>query len=76
MTKLEQHTKAFLEVREILENMGEMFALARAYKKPYKWYGEHTTREAVNILIAEANNQFFPLSVQAVGTCQGVQRIS
>lgn len=36
MTKLEQHTKAFLEVREILENMGEMFALARAYKKPYK----------------------------------------
>ena len=56
MTKLEQHTKAFLEVRDILENMGEMFALARAYKKPYKWYGEHTTREAVNILIAEANN--------------------
>lgn len=56
MTKLEQHTKAFLEVRDILENMGEMFALARAYKKPYKWYGEHTTQEAVNILIAEANN--------------------
>ena len=56
MTKLEQHTKAFLEVRDTLESMGEMFALARAYKKPYKWYGEHTTQEAVNILIAEANN--------------------
>ena len=56
MTKLDQHTKAFLEVRDELESMGEMFALARAYKKPYKWYGEHTTQEAVNILIEEANN--------------------
>lgn len=55
MTKLEQHTKMFLEVRDILQSMGEMFALARAYKKPYKWYGEHTTQEAVEILIAEAN---------------------
>ena len=56
MTKLEQHTKAFLEVRDALESIGEMFALARAYKKPYKWYGEHTTQEAVDILIEEANN--------------------
>ena len=32
MTKLEQHTKAFLKVRDILQNMGEMFALAGAYK--------------------------------------------
>ena len=56
MTKLEQHKQAFLEVRDILQSIGDMFALARAYKKPYKWYGEHTTQEAVNILIAEANN--------------------
>ena len=56
MTKLEQHTKAFLEVRDILQSIGEMFALARAYKKPYKWYGERTTQEAVDILIAEAND--------------------
>ena len=57
MNKLEQHTKTFLQVRDTLQNMGEMFALARAYKKPFRWYGEHTTEEAVNILIAEANNK-------------------
>lgn len=57
MNKLEQHQKAFLQVRDTLQNMGEMFALARAYKKPFRWYGEHTKEEAVNILIAEANNK-------------------
>lgn len=56
MSNLEQYKKAFLEVRDILQSMGEMFALARAYKKPYKWYGERTTQEAVDILIAEAND--------------------
>ena len=56
MSKYEAHRKSFLEVRDTLQNMGEMFALARAYKKPFRWYGEHTTEEAVNILIAEANN--------------------
>ena len=56
MFNLEQHKKAFLEVRDILQIKGEMFALARAYKKPYKWFGEHTTQEAVDILIDEAND--------------------
>lgn len=46
--------KAFLEVRDILAEKHEDFALARAYKKPWKWYREHTTQEAIKILRAEA----------------------
>ena len=56
MNRLEEANNAFLEVRDILAEKREDFALARAYKKPWRWYREHTTQEAVNILIAEANN--------------------
>lgn len=55
MTKLEEHTKAFLEVRDELLKNGEDFALAKAFKKPFKWYGEHTKQEAIEILRAEAS---------------------
>lgn len=54
MNKLEEAKKAFLEVRRILTEKREDFALAKAYKKPWKWYREHTTQEAIEILIAEA----------------------
>lgn len=54
MNRLEESEKAFLEVRRILTENHEDFALARAYKKPWKWYREHTTQEAIGILRAEA----------------------
>lgn len=54
MSRSEEAKKAFLEVRDILAEKHEDFALARAYKKPWKWYREHTTQEAIEILRAEA----------------------
>ena len=54
MSRLEEAKKAFLEVRDISVEKHEDFALARAYKKPWKWYREHTTQEAIKILRAEA----------------------
>ncbi len=55
MNKLEESTKAFLKVKNILLQNQEDFALARAYKKPWKWYREHATSEAIEILRAEVN---------------------
>ena len=52
--KLNICEKNFLEVREKLYEMGEDFAVARACKKPLKWYMEHTIDEAITILIQEA----------------------
>lgn len=54
MNRLEEAKKEFLEVRDILAEKHWDFALARAYKKPWKWYREHTTQEAIKILRAEA----------------------
>lgn len=51
----ENHKKTFLEIRDLFLQNQENFALARAYKKPRKWYGEHTTEEAIEILRKEAN---------------------
>lgn len=53
MSRLEEAKKAFLEVRDILAERHENFTLARAYKKPWKWYREHTTQEAIKILRTE-----------------------
>lgn len=55
MTRLEQSERAFLKVKNILLQNQEDFALAKAYKKPWKWYREHTTQEAIEILRKEAN---------------------
>jgi hypothetical protein len=33
----------------------EDFALAKAFHKPMKFYGEHTKKECIEILRAEAN---------------------
>lgn len=54
MNRFEEAQKAFFKVRDILTEKHEDFALARAYKKPWKWYRERTTQEAIEILIAEA----------------------
>lgn len=54
MNRLEEAKKAFLEVRRILTEKHEDFALAKAYKKPWKWYREHATQEAIEILRTEA----------------------
>lgn len=58
MTKkeqFEQHKERFLQIRGYFTRTGEGFALAKAYKKPWKWYREHTTQEAIEILRTEAN---------------------
>nr|DAL48152.1 MAG TPA_asm: hypothetical protein [Caudoviricetes sp.] len=54
MDRLEEARREFLKVRGFLLENSEFFALAKAYKKPWKWYREHTTQEAVSILRAEA----------------------
>lgn len=54
MSRLEEAKRAFLKVRDILAEKHEDFALARAYKKPWKRYRGHTTQEAIKILRAEA----------------------
>ena len=55
VNKLEEAEKAFLKVRDSLLKNQEGFALARAYKKPWKWYREHTTQEAIEILRKETH---------------------
>jgi ABC-type nitrate/sulfonate/bicarbonate transport system substrate-binding protein len=55
MNKLEEAQKAFLKVRDHLLKNQEDFALAKAYKKTWRWYREHTTQEAIEILRKEAN---------------------
>jgi hypothetical protein len=54
VNSIETAKKAFLEVRCILTEKHEDFALAKAYKKPWKWYREHATQEAIEILRTEA----------------------
>lgn len=53
MKKFEEHKKAFLEIKDILTEKKEYFALAKAFKKPFKWYGKHSKNEALEILRAE-----------------------
>ena len=55
MNKLEEAEKAFLKVRDYFLETQEDFALTKAYSKPWKWYREHTTDEAIEILRAEVS---------------------
>lgn len=57
MNRLEKSKNNFLKIRDILLVNHENFALAKMYKKPWKWYREHTTQEAIEILRKEANAQ-------------------
>lgn len=53
--KLEIAENQFLKVRKILSDNNEYSALSKAYKKPWRWYREHTTLEAIEILRTEVN---------------------
>lgn len=55
MAILEESERAFLKVRDYFLETQENFVLAKAYSKPWKWYIEHTTSEAIEILRAEVN---------------------
>ena len=58
MTKTEQYEnckRAFLEIRDLFLQNHENFALAKAFHKPMKFYGEHTKNECIEILRKEAN---------------------
>ena len=49
MNTYEEHMQNFLKVREFLRASGEISALAVAFHKPVKWYGEHSQMEAVKL---------------------------
>ena len=59
MTKKERFEKCketFLEIRDLFLENQENFALAKAYKKPWKFYIEHEKKECIQILRNEVNN--------------------
>ena len=55
MSKHEENVKNFIKVRDALNNSENMAAFRLCWKKPYKFYGEHSSTEAIKILKAEAN---------------------
>lgn len=55
MSKHEENVKRFIKVRDALNNSENMAAFRLCWKKPYKFYGDHSTAEAIKILKAEAN---------------------
>lgn len=57
MTKklYESHRKTFLEIHDFFLKNHEEFALAKAFHKPLKFFGEHTKKECIEILRKEAN---------------------
>ena len=53
MTKKEQyesHKKTFLEIRDFFLKNQEYFALAKAFHKPMKFYGEYTKKECMEFM--------------------------
>lgn len=44
---------AFVKVRDKIDRVKHPEAYNRAFKKPYRFYREHTTDEAIKILISE-----------------------
>lgn len=57
MNTYKEHMRNFLKVREFLRASGENFALAMAFHKPVKWYGEHSQAEAVKLLREESEGK-------------------
>lgn len=55
MIKYQEHYEAFLKVRDELKKRREYGALALAFHRPFKFYGEHSVEETVELLIKEAN---------------------
>ena len=56
MDKHERNVKAFLKVRDKLNKPETMAAFRLCWKKPYRFYGENTTEEAIKILMTESGN--------------------
>lgn len=54
MSRYEQSVKNFIKVRDLLDNSENMAAFRLCWKKPYKFYGEHSVNEAIEILREEA----------------------
>lgn len=57
MNVYKEHMRNFLKVREFLRASGENSALAMAFHKPIKWYGEHSQIEAVKLLREESEGE-------------------
>ena len=60
MNAYEEHMRNFLKVREFLRASGENSALAMAFHKPVKWYGEHSQMEAVKLLREDDKDSYIP----------------
>ena len=56
MSRHEQNVKKFIEVRNSLNNSENMAAFRLCWKKPYKFYGEHSVNEAIEILKEESKS--------------------
>ena len=52
----ERNVKAFLTVRDKLNKPETRAAFRLCWKKPYRFYGEHTMEEAIKILMMESGN--------------------
>lgn len=48
--KYKKHYNNFLKVRDKLKEQRDFSSLAKAFKKPLKFYGNHTIQEAIKIL--------------------------
>lgn len=57
MDMVEIATKAFIKVRDRISCRENPEAYRLAYEKPLKFYLEHTTEEAINILVIEAERK-------------------
>lgn len=57
MNVYKEHMRNFLKAREFLRASGENSALAMAFHKPVKWYGEHSQMEAVKLLREESEGE-------------------
>ena len=56
-SEYEDHVNKFLKVMEILQSQNNSLALARAFKKPMKWYGQYTVDKAIEILKIEGREK-------------------
>ena len=58
MDRIEQAVKAFIAVRDELFHTKQIQAYNFSYKKPLKFYREHTKEDAIAILLNEVRERF------------------
>ena len=61
MDRIEQAVKAFIAVRDELFHTKQIQAYNFSYKKPLKFYREHTKEDAIAILQSEVSERFIQL---------------